>query len=200
MKNTMAMLATLTTAWWVAGVHALPAQAADKPPADAKPAGEPAAGAPAPGQMPKPAPENDVIKKSNGTWKCDGTAKGPDGHEMKYKSTWTIKSALGGHWFAVVYKRSKMGPMPPFEGNAFVGYNAVEKKYSFVGFDNVGGWVNLSSADAVVFNGEGAPMGHKSPVKFTFTPGKDKDGKESAKLFDVLLDFGAASSNETCKK
>jgi hypothetical protein len=43
-------------------------------------------------------------------------------------------------------------------------------------------------------------MGHKSPVKFTFTAGKDKKGQDSDKLFDVTLDFGAGGSTESCKK
>lgn len=200
MKNTIAVVATLTTACWVSAAHAQPPTAGDKPAAAAKPAGEPAQGSPAPGQMAKPAPENDLIKKSNGTWKCQGVGKGPDGQEMKYKSTWTIKPTLAGHWFAVVYKRAKSGPMPAFEGNAIVGYNIADKKYAFVGFDNLGGWVNLSSADGVTFNGDGSPMGRKGPVQFSFTPGKDKDGKPSDKLFDVVLDLGAASSTESCKK
>jgi hypothetical protein len=198
MKNGIVVVATLTIGWWTAA-HAQPPKAADKPAAAAKPAAEPAPGGPPPGP-PKPAPENEMIRKSNGTWKCEGTAKGPDGQDMKYKSSWLIKPALGGHWFTVVYKRSKMGPMPPFEGNATVGYNVAEKKYAFVGFDNLGGWVDLLSADGAVFTGEGSPMGKKGPVKFTFTPGKDKNGQESDKLFDVALDLGVASSTESCKK
>jgi hypothetical protein len=172
------------------------ARAADPKPAE--PA-KPIEGAPV--RMPmKPAAENEIFKKSIGTWTCEGTAKGPAGPELKYKSTWTIKSALGGHWHTIVYKRSKMGPVPPFEGNATVGYNGAEKKYVFVGFDSIGGWINLSSADAATYTGDGAPMGQKGPVKFSFTPGKDKKGQESDKLFDVAMDFGVASSQESCKK
>jgi hypothetical protein len=183
MRNKIAVVAALTALCWVATVRAQPANASDKPPA-----------------APKPAPENDVIKKGTGTWTCEGTAKGPDGKEMKYKSTWTVKATLGGHWYTIVYKRSKMGPLPPFEGNATVGYNVAEKKYTFVGFDSLGGWVDLSSGDGAVYTGEGAPMGKKSPVTFTFTAGKDKKGQDSDKLFDVKLDFEMASSSETCKK
>ena len=184
----MAAVATLTMAWWT-GL------------AQAQPAGEPAApGKPATFEVPKPAPENEVIKKSSGTWRCEGTAKGPDGQEAKYKSTWMIKPILNGHWFALVYKRSKMGPMPGFEGNATVGYNVAEKKYWFVGVDNLGGWINLSSGDGATYAGDGSPMGRKAPVKFTFTPGKDKKGQESDKLFDVTMDLGTASSSESCKK
>ena len=201
MKIKMAVVAIATMAGWGASVHAQPPQAADKPAGSAKPPGEAAApGGPAGFQAPKPAPENEVIKKSSGTWTCEGTAKTPDGQERKYKSTWAIKPALGGHWYSVVYKRAKVGPLPGFEGNATVGYNAAEKKYSFVGFDNLGGWVDLSSSDGSVFTGDGTPMGKKGPVKFTFTGGKDKKGQESDKLFDVTLDLGVAVSSESCKK
>jgi hypothetical protein len=93
-----------------------------------------------------------------------------------------------------------MAPMPAFEGNATVGYNIAEKKYVFVGFDNLGGWINLTSADAATYTGEGIPMGKKGPVKFSFTPGKDKKGQESDKLFDLTMDFGVATTQESCKR
>ena len=195
MRNQMAVMAALAL---LTGASSALANADSKPAAE--PA-KPAAAEPAKPPMPsKPAPENDIFKKSVGTWSCEGTAKGPEGQEMKYKSTWTVKSVLGGHWHSIVYKRSKMGPMPPFEGNATVGYNVVEKKYVFIGFDSAGGWINLTSADAATYTGEGAPIGKKSPVKFSFTPGKDKKGEDSDKLFDVVLDFGVGGSKESCKK
>jgi hypothetical protein len=200
MKNTSAAVVTVAVAMsaWVATAQA---QAPKEPPRDAsKPAGAvaPPGGAPA---VPKPAPENDVIKKSVGTWSCAGTGKTPDGQEMKYKSSWTVKATLGGHWYSIVYKRAKTGPLPSFEGNATVGYNSAEKKYTFIGFDNFGSWINLTSSDGAIYSGEGAPMGKVTPTKFTFTGGKDKKGEPSDKLFDVTLDFGgAASSSESCKK
>ena len=203
MKNQIAVVATLTAACWISTANAQAPKAAEKPaakPAEAKPAADPAAAKPAAMEVPKPAPENEVIKKSVGTWTCAGTAKGPDGQEIKYKSSWTIKSVLGGHWYAVVYKRSKMGPMPAFEGNATVGYNVADKKYWFVGVDTFGSWINLTSTDGATYTGEGAPGGKKTPVKFAFTPGKDKKGQESDKLFDAPMDFGVAVGNESCKK
>jgi hypothetical protein len=192
MRHTLAVVATMTAACWAATSQAQPA-------AGDKPAAEPAAAARSPGP-PKPAPENEVIKKAAGTWTCAGTGKAPDGQEVKYKSTWGIKPTLGGHWYALVYKRSKMGPMPAFEGNATVGYNVADKKYVMVGFDNMGSWIDLSSNDGAVYSGEGGPMGKRSPVKFTFAAGKDKNGQDSDKLFDVTLDLGTASSTESCKK
>src|SRR4051812_45944368 len=196
MRNQMAMTAALALLTASAA-----ATAAEPPkPAEAKPAAEKAAAPAAPMTAPKPAPENDVIKKSVGNWTCEGTAKGPEGPEMKYKSSWAVKSILGGQWYSIVYKRSKMGPMPVFEGNATVGWSAADKKYWFVGFDSFGSWINLTSTDGASYAGEGVPMGKKTPTKFTFVAGKDKKGQESDKLFEVTPAFGTAPPHENCKK
>jgi hypothetical protein len=197
MKNQTAMAVLATTMTLALSMATARAQ----PPAADKPAEKPAAAAPAAApEVPKPAPENEVIKRSAGTWTCQGTAKPKDGPEMKYKSTWTIKPITGGHWYSILYKRSKSGPMPAFEGHATVGYNTAEKKYWFVGVDNMGSWINLTSPDGATYTGEGAPMAKKSPVKFSFTPGKDKKGQESDRLFDATLEFEPATSTESCKK
>jgi hypothetical protein len=179
------------------------ATGATKPGAMAAPPAPPAPAAAAPAMPmgpPKPAAENDMFKKVVGTWSCEGAAKGPDGKDMKSKTTWTWKSVLGGHWYTVVYKRAKSGPMSAFEGNATMGFNVAEKKYSFVGVDNMGGWINLSSTDGMAYAGEGLPMGKKGPIKISFAKGKDKKGAESDKLMDVTLDLGGMIVNETCKK
>ncbi|HEY5091321.1 MAG TPA: DUF1579 family protein [Polyangia bacterium] len=168
--------------------------------APAAPAAPEAAAAAAPMGPPKPAPENDMFKKVAGTWHCDATGKNPDGKDTKSKTTWTWKSVLGGHWYTVVYKSAKSGPMPAFEGNATMGFNVPEKNYWFVGVDNMGGWINLSSTDGMAYAGEGLPMGKKGPMKITFAKGKDKKGAESDKLMDVTLDFGGMISNQACKK
>lgn len=191
----MTVIALLTASLQALAVEPPKVGEAGKPPAD-----KAAAPAAAPMGPPKPAPENDLLKKSAGTWTCEGTVKGADFPETKYKSTWNIKSALGGHWYALTYKRSKMGPMPPFEGHATIGFSVADKKYWFVGVDNLGGWINLTSADGAVYTGEGSPMGKRGPVKFTFAAGKDKKGQESEKLFDATLDLGIAVSQESCKK
>ena len=195
MRNQMAMMAAISML--AASSVALGADAPAAKPAE-KPADK--AAAPAPMTPPKPPAENDAFKKSSGTWTCQGTTKGPDGAEMKYKATWVIKSTLGGQWYSIVYKRAKMGPMPAFEGNATIGFNVAEKKYWMVGFDTMGGWINLTSTDNSVYTGESANGDKKMPVKFTFVPGKDKKGQDSDKLFDVTLDFGTATSHELCKK
>jgi hypothetical protein len=181
---------------------ATPAPAA---PSAAAPAGAaPAAAAPAAPaakmEAPKPPAENDMFKKMAGTWRCEATSKMPDGKEMKDKTTWAVKSALDGHWYSAVYKRAKTATMPAFEGDATLGYNTADKKYVMVGFDNMGGWINLTSTDGMAYSGEGLPMGKKGPMKISFAKGKDKKGQESDKLMDVTLDLGGVIGTETCKK
>jgi hypothetical protein len=119
---------------------------------------------------------------------------------MKFKTTWTWKSVLGGHWYTVVYKRAKTGPLPAFEGNGTLGYDGVNKRYTFAGVDNMGGWINLAATDGVSYAGDGVPMGKKAPVKISFAKGKDKKGQESDKMMDVTLDLGGQMVNESCKK
>ena len=210
-KTTLLALAlAATSSIALAQTQMAPAPGAAKPaaPKAAAPmAAAPAADAPkgdaakaAPMGPPKPAAENDMFKKAAGTWSCDSMSKGPDGKEMKAKTTWAFKSVLGGQWYSVVYKRAKAGPMAAFEGNATIGYNGAEKKYVFVGFDNMGGWINLSSTDGMAYAGEGLPMGKKGPMKIAFAKGKDKKGQESDKLMDVSLDLGGMPVSESCKK
>jgi hypothetical protein len=149
---------------------------------------------------PTPPAENDMFKKVAGTWRCESISTGPDGKDMKVKTTWTWKNVLAGQWYTVVYKRAKTGPVPAFEGNATMGYNGAEKKYVFVGFDNMGGWINLSSADGMAYAGEGLPMGKKGTIKIAFAKGKDKKGEDSDKMMNVALDLGGHPVSETCKK
>ena len=193
MRKQLAAVAMMTVTCWAAASQAQ-APAADKP------AAAPAGAKPPAMEVPKPPPENDVIKKSAGSWRCTGAAKGPEGQEMKYTSTWSVKPTMGGHWYALTYKRSKSGPMPAFEGQATVGYSTADKKYSMIGFDNWGGWINLSSTDGAVYTGQSADMGKATTAKFSFSPGKDKKGEDSDKLFDVTMEFGQGGATESCKK
>ena len=169
-------------------------------PAGAAPAAAAPAAAPPKMEAPKPPAENDMFKKVAGTWHCEAASKTPDGKDVKVKTTWTWKNVLGGQWYTVVYKRAKTGPVPAFEGNATIGYNGAEKKYVFIGFDNMGGWINLSSMDGMSYAGEGLPMGKKGPMKITFAKGKDKKGEDSDKMMNVSLDLGGHPVSETCKK
>ncbi|HTB60599.1 MAG TPA: DUF1579 family protein [Polyangia bacterium] len=147
-------------------------------------------------EAPKPPAENDMFKKVAGTWRCDSISTGPDGKDMKVKTTWTWKNVLGGQWYTVVYKRTKTGPVPAFEGNATMGYNGAEKKYVFVGFDNMGGWINLSSADGMSYAGKG----NEGAVKIAFAKGKDKKGEDNDKMMNVSLDLAGHPISETCKR
>jgi Protein of unknown function (DUF1579) len=196
MTKTTTLLATALMA-----VSSIALAQTPKPaPAAAAPAAPEPAAAAAPMGPPKPAPENDMYKKWTGTWSCESNSKSPDGKDMKAKTTWTWKSVLGGHWYSVVYKRAKSGPMSAFEGNASMGFDAADKKYWFVGVDNMGGWINLSGVDGLSYAGEGLPQGKKGPMKISFAKGKDKKGAESDKLVDVTLDLGGMIVTEACKK
>lgn len=198
---TLGAFSTAALAQAPAPAPAAPAKAAPAAPAKAAPAPAAApAAAPAPMEVPKPSAEAEMFKKWTGTWSCEGSGKTPDGKELKYKSTWTWKSVLGGHWFGITYKHGKVGAMPAFEGNGFAGYDLSDKKYVFKGFDNFGGWIDLTSTDGMSYSGPGVPNGKKGTVKISFAKGKDKKGQESDKLIDVTLDFGVVVNNETCKK
>jgi pyruvate/2-oxoglutarate dehydrogenase complex dihydrolipoamide acyltransferase (E2) component len=199
-QNQMAPAAKPAATAKPAAATPAPAAPSAAAPAGAAPAAAAPAGAAPKMEAPKPPAENDMFEKVAGTWHCDAMSKTPDGKDVKVKTTWTWKSVLNGQWYSVVYKRSKSGPAPAFEGDATMGYNGADKKYVFIGFDNMGGWINLSSTDGMSFAGEGLPMGKKGPMKISFAKGKDKKGQESDKLMDVTLDLGGMLDTETCKK
>jgi hypothetical protein len=172
------------------------AWAADPPPAAAKapPAAAPVA-PPAPPPMPgKPAAEMDALKAGGLTAKCDGKMTGPDGKEIAYKSGWTGKMVLGGNWMEIDYKRSKVGPIPEFEGHAAMGWDAASKKYLMMGPDSYGGYINLASADGLTYEGTGTMMGQAAPMKFVFA--KDAKGKITS-----LTGFAGGKQifQDTCK-
>jgi hypothetical protein len=196
MRNQMAVLAGIAL---LAASTQARAQAPKAEPS--KPGAEKGAAPTPPAGPHKPPPENESFKKAVGNWTCEGTAKGPDGQETKYKSSWAVKPILNGHWYSIVYKRTRAGSPNTFEGNVIAGFDVVEKKYTFEGFDNAGGWLKLTSTDNANFTGEGVPGGKRTPAKLTFTAGKDKQGNESDKLFEATIEFGTvASSHESCKK
>ena len=191
---------TLVLGMTMVFVAALHAGRTDAQPAETgAPAAEAAPKTP-PAAAPKPAPQNDVIKPARGSWRCEGVAKGPDGEEVKYRSRWVVKPTLGGHWYSIDYRRAKSGAMPGFAGLATVGYNVVDSKYWFIGFDDTGGWINLVSTDGSAFSGESAMGTERGPATFTFVPGTDKKGQESDRLFEVTMEFGKASSKESCRR
>ena len=182
MRKQLAVVAMLTVTSWVA------ASSWAQPPA-----AETAGG----GQAPVPSPECPSRRRRTTSSRsrpapggAPATGKGPDGQEMKYNLQLDGQADAGRSLVHDRLQASEDGADAGFEGNATVGFNTAEKKYSFVGFDSFGGWIDLSSPDGAAYTGQGGGMGKVTPVKFTFTPGKDKKGEESDKLFDVTLDFG----------
>ncbi|MEO8840192.1 MAG: hypothetical protein ABI591_18450 [Kofleriaceae bacterium] len=107
-------------------------------------AGDPAKPAEAPKgmEMPKPAPQiAERVKLMTGTWKCNGTAPGMDGKDMKFAGSLASKSDLDGFWvhntFAGDVGTGKMAMKFKFE--SFATYDVNLKKWRTVMVDNWGG-------------------------------------------------------------
>jgi hypothetical protein len=109
-------------------------------------AGDPAKPAPAKDakamEMPKPAQQvTDRAKAMAGTWKCEGTAAGMDGKDMKFTGTMSSKSDLDGFWvhdtFSGVAGAGATSMKYKFE--SFATFDAGSKKWRTVMVDNWGG-------------------------------------------------------------
>lgn len=88
---------------------------------------------------PKPGPEHELLKQSEGTW--DATIKmGP----AESKGVSTYKMDLGGLWLFSTFKGEFGGA--PFSGRGVDGYDAGKQKY-------VGAWVD--SMDSSLMTSEG---------------------------------------------
>ena len=93
-------------------------------------------------EMPKPAEQISArVKAMTGTWKCDGTAPGMDGKDMKFTGTMTSKSDLDGFWvhdsFAGDMGSGKTAMKFKFE--MFATFDTNMKKWRSVMVDNWGG-------------------------------------------------------------
>ena len=105
-------------------------------------AAKPTPPAPKAMEMPKPAQQVvDRIKAMGGSWKCDGTAPGMDGKDLKFVGTMTSKSDLDGFWvhdsFAGNMGEGKTAMKYKFE--MFATYDTNMKKWRSVMVDNWGG-------------------------------------------------------------
>jgi hypothetical protein len=171
------------------------------------PAAAPAAGAAAaqPPAMPQgPASELDAMKHLVGKWTCDDmSAMGlaPGTAPVKVKTEYEFKPALDKNWYWGSFTEKKQKDFPGFHGEAYAGYDAVQKKYIFLGFDNLGGWVNLSTTsggDTLAWTGEGHLGPQSVPIKYTWTKKSDKE-----MTFTLELQQGGnwlKASEATCKK
>jgi hypothetical protein len=199
MKTTMAALTLV-----LVPQLALAEEKAEKKPAILKnDAGEESGRMKAP---PKPGPELDALKPLTGMWTCDGKAPAsPMGPAHGFTSTINSKWELGNFWLETDYsvKKSKENPMA-FNARAWMGYDPTAKHYVFLGVDDKGGGISLTSSgwegDKLEWTGDGTgPMG-KMKTKFTFIKGKTPS--EYTMEFTMQNPKGEwmPPSSETCKK
>jgi Protein of unknown function (DUF1579) len=85
--------------------------------------------------VPKPGPEQDVLKKEAGVWDASVESMMPDGKKDVSKGVET-NVMLGGLWLVTDFKGKYAGA--PFEGHGIIGYDANKKKY-------IGSWVDSMS-------------------------------------------------------
>jgi hypothetical protein len=93
-------------------------------------------------EMPKPPTEIAAhIKAMGGTWRCNGTAVGPDKAEGKMKATLAAKSDLDGYWIHHTLNAT-MGAgktATKFKMEGYATFNATDKKWRMVSVMNDGG-------------------------------------------------------------
>jgi hypothetical protein len=145
-----------------------------EPAKPAPPAGEAAKPA-APPKMepPKPAPEIDAaFKVISGTWKCTGTASGPDGASMPIDYTMSFKLDLDKFWIVgtMASKKTKANPVA-YKFTSYSTYDAAAKKWTRVMMDNMGGWEQGTSTgmanNVMAWEGKGNGMGMTYQSKHT---------------------------------
>jgi hypothetical protein len=100
-------------------------------------------------EMPKPAQQiADRVKAMTGSWKCDGTAMGMDGKDMKFTGAMTSKSDLDGFWVHDSFT-GDMGAgktAMKFKFESFATFDVNMKKWREVMVDNWGGQ-NVGTGD-----------------------------------------------------
>jgi hypothetical protein len=156
---------------------------------------------------PKPAPELDSLFKAyEGNWKCDTTyaagSMGPGSPETKVKSEVKIKKDAGGFWYAGEYKVKKTKTTPAFEGHFSLGYDVGAKAPVSINMDSMGGYAVTSgtgsTADKLVFTGEGHMMGSKVKVRETMSKKSDKEVEHT---FETDMGKGyTLMGTDACKK
>jgi hypothetical protein len=90
--------------------------------------------------VPKPGPEQEILKKEAGVWDASVETMMPDGNKDVSKGVET-NTLLGGLWLITDYKGA-LGPQD-FSGHGIMGYDAKKQKY-------VGTWVDTMSTSLSV--------------------------------------------------
>jgi hypothetical protein len=98
------------------------------------------------------------------TWQCSGTMT-IDGPPIHYTATVTGTWVLGGNWLdvRVTQARTKENPKP-YNGRAYIGYDAAAKKFVMSWIDITGGYQSAEftgwQGDTLVWEG----MAHMGPI------------------------------------
>lgn len=96
-------------------------------------------------------PQHEAFAKKAGTWNQTVKMYMPGLPPMENKSTATRETVLGGR-FLVEKVKGDMGPLGPFEGQGFLGYNNMTKQYDHV-------WADSMSTGMMVSHGTAAADG-----------------------------------------
>jgi hypothetical protein len=171
-------------------------------PAEKKADKAPVKPATAPG-APTPAPELDQLKYSVGIWNCEGSvAASPLGPAHKTKSTVRIRLDLDGFWYSGTVRELKTAENPmPVQGVFHESFDPSSKQFVLVWVDNFGSWATSTapagSGGTMTFTGQSAFMGRRVPTRDVFTK---KSDAEMTHTFEMTLDAGKLSGDETCRK
>jgi hypothetical protein len=130
----------------------------------------------------KPGAEQKRIGRFVGQWKYEGEAKAsPMGPAGKSTGTETCEWFAGG--FHVVCNSKGTGPMGAVTGHAIMGYDPVEKAYTYYGISSLGdGFYVKGSVASNVWTWNADSMMEGKPVKFRVTVTEDSPTVHSFKM------------------
>jgi len=158
----------------------------------------------APEGPPKPAAEMSNLKVFDGSWTCEGKSEAsPFGPAGTNKGTVKSHADLGGFWQSGMVKSTGSAmPGATMEGMFHMTYDPGTKQYLMLWVDNMGAYSQETSAgwegDKIVFAGDMAMGGKKTPVRETFT--KAADGSLTHGWEAQIEGKWTALGSETCKK
>lgn len=90
--------------------------------------------------MPKiPQEVTDMVKGTSGNWKCTGKDFMPDGTAVDLKATMTMRADLDGFWVHESFS-APMGK-DTYKFEAYMTFDAAQKKWRRVQIDNMGGQI-----------------------------------------------------------
>ena len=151
-------------------------------------------------QMPKPAPEVKRLRYFVGTWNAKYELKpGPFGPGGKMSTVDQNRMMPGG--FFLETRTEGRGAMGVLKGLAIMGYDAEEKEYTYVAFNNLGEADRFKGSvegDTWTWKSEGKIDGKKAKLRFT---AKEASPTMYTMKFDYDLGDGWKTAMEgTAKK